>query len=71
MIKREDYFFPLYSQAESPFRIPRPSSAKGQRRWPTTGVRGTETGLQIFWKYIAFGLDQNNTKMNQAHFYLK
>ncbi|XP_056611632.1 TRAF3-interacting protein 1 isoform X3 [Triplophysa dalaica] len=26
-------------QAESPFRIPRPSSAKGQRRWPTTGVR--------------------------------
>lgn len=24
-------------EAESPSRIPRPSSAKGQRRWPTTG----------------------------------
>ncbi|XP_051565173.1 TRAF3-interacting protein 1-like isoform X2 [Myxocyprinus asiaticus] len=26
-------------QAESPSRIPRPSSAKGQRRWPKTGVQ--------------------------------
>ncbi|XP_051998175.1 TRAF3-interacting protein 1-like isoform X2 [Xyrauchen texanus] len=26
-------------EAESPSRIPRPSSAKGQRRWPKTGVQ--------------------------------
>uniref|UniRef100_A0A673LSF8 TRAF3-interacting protein 1 n=1 Tax=Sinocyclocheilus rhinocerous TaxID=307959 RepID=A0A673LSF8_9TELE len=29
-------------EAESPSRIPRPSSAKGQRRWPKTGGQGTE-----------------------------
>uniref|UniRef100_A0A672K8J1 TRAF3-interacting protein 1 n=1 Tax=Sinocyclocheilus grahami TaxID=75366 RepID=A0A672K8J1_SINGR len=29
-------------EAESPSRIPRPSSAKGQRRWPKTGGQGTK-----------------------------
>ncbi|KAI2660862.1 TRAF3-interacting protein 1 [Labeo rohita] len=32
-------------QAESPSRIPRPSSAKGQRRWPKTGGQEDYHGL--------------------------